>query len=124
VGGVPVAEVVAERLLFGALDFNPAHAFVPRANDARYFDFAPSIAERGALSLLVENDPGVRARVETSRAALSAWWANHTLGLAELPTRRNLNAVRAEVLDTFVAALLPLGLLDRFKLGGVIASRY
>jgi type I restriction enzyme R subunit len=39
-----------------------------------------------------------------------------------LPQRRDLNRVRAEFLDTFVTALLPLTTLDRFKLAGVIAT--
>jgi type I restriction enzyme M protein len=33
-----------------------------------------------------------------------------------------LNAVRREFLSSFVVALLPLGMLDRFKLAGVIAT--
>jgi type I restriction enzyme M protein len=39
-----------------------------------------------------------------------------------LPARRDLNAVRAEFLDSFVAALSLLGVLDHFKLAGVIAT--
>jgi type I restriction enzyme M protein len=69
----------------------------------------------------VENDPGVQARIEALRAALTGWWIAHARRLADLPQRRDLNAVRAEFLDTFGAALLPLGALDRFKLAGVIA---
>jgi type I restriction enzyme M protein len=46
----------------------------------------------------------------------------HAARLADLPARRDLNTVRAEFLDSFVAALLPLGVLDRFKLAGVIAT--
>ena len=42
--------------------------------------------------------------------------------LADLPAQRDLNAVRAEFLDSFVAALSPLAVLDRFKLAGVIAT--
>ena len=39
-----------------------------------------------------------------------------------MPQRRDLNRVRAEFLETFVTALLPLNTLDRFKLAGVIAT--
>src|SRR5206468_7882100 len=54
--------------------------------------------------------------------AVALWWTNHAPRLADLPARRDLNAVRAEFLDSFVAALSPLGVLDRFKLAGVIAT--
>lgn len=61
----------------------------------------------------------------------------HAPRLADLPRRRDLNAVRAELLDSFVTAMLgtgagvsragskgrpPVAPLDRFKLAGVIAT--
>jgi type I restriction enzyme M protein len=121
-GGVPVAEVEAQRSLFEALGFDPAHAFATRANDTVYFDFAPSLTDRSTIRPLVENDPGVIARVQAQREALEAWWTEHASRLADLPARRDLNAVRAEFLDSFVAALSPLNVLDRFKLSGVVAT--
>ena len=39
-----------------------------------------------------------------------------------LQSRINDASVRAEFLDSFVAALSPLGVLDRFTLAGVIAT--
>jgi len=71
---------------------------------------------------LVESDPGVQARAQTLREALTAWWVAHAPRLADLPARRDLNAVRAEFLDSFVAAVEPLNVLDRLKLAGVIAT--
>jgi type I restriction enzyme M protein len=87
-----------------------------------YFDFAPSLTDRSAIRPVVENDPGVQARVKSLRDALGAWWSVHASRLTDLPARRDLNAVRAEFLDSFVAALSPLNVLDRFKLSGVIAT--
>jgi type I restriction enzyme M protein len=121
-GGVPVAEVTAQGPLLVALGFDPSQVFVTRANDPAYFDFAPSITARDTLRSIVENNPGVQERVDALRQALCVWWSNHSVRLAELPKRRNLNAVRTEFLDTFIEALLPLALLDRFKLAGAIAS--
>ncbi len=121
-GGVPVAEVEAQRPLFDALGFDPVHAFATRASDTAYFDFAPSLTDRAAIRSLVENDPGVQAHAQSMRDALETWWAAHAARLADLPQHRELNRVRAEFLDSFVAALSPLGVLDRFKLAGVIAT--
>ena len=64
----------------------------------------------------------MQSRAQAVSDALTAWWAAHSPGLAELPTRRDLNAVRNELLDTFTQALLPLGVLDRFHLAGVVAT--
>lgn len=121
-GGVPVAEVEAKRALFDALGFDRTHVFTVRANDAIYYDFAPALGEKALIRPLIENDPGVQARAQMLRDALDRWWSEHSPQLADLPTRRDLNAVRTEFLDTFDAGLLPLAVLDRFKLAGVIAG--
>ena len=127
-GGVPVAEVTDKRPLFDALGFKSEHAFAARENGARYFDFAPVLPERAAIRPLVENDPGVQACLIAVRKELSAWWAEHSPRLADLPRRRDLNRVRSEFLDTFVTTLLQMKAsggsppLDRFKLAGVIAT--
>jgi type I restriction enzyme M protein len=121
-GGVPVAEVEAKHPLFEALGFDPMHAFAARKKDQQYFDFAAALTDKSAIRALVENDPGVQARAQALTDALTAWWKKHSPRVADLPARRNLNAVRTEILDSFVKALLPLAVLDRFKLAGVIAT--
>lgn len=121
-GGVPVAEVQAKRLLFDALGFDLTHAFIVRTNDAAYYDFAPALIDRSAIRPLVEHNAGVLAHAQALRAALAVWWDAHAARLADLPAQRDLNSVRAEFLDSFGAALSPLGMLDRFTLAGVIAT--
>ena len=44
------------------------------------------------------------------------------LHLAQLPGGRGLNTERTELLESFIAALEPQGMLDHFKLAGVIAT--
>ena len=121
-GGVPVAEVEAKRPLFEALGLDPAHTFIARKKDKRYCDFAPGLADKSAIRTLVENDPGVLACAQSLTDGLVAWWKKHAPRVADLPARRDLRTVRTEILDSFVAALLPLGVLDHFKLAGVIAT--
>lgn len=119
-GGVPEAEVEAQRPLFVAVGFSPERAFRPWPGRPGYLDFLP--AQKTAFRPLVETDPGVQARLATVRQQLATWWAAHAHRLAELPQRRDLNTVRAEFLRSFTAALEPLGVLDHFKLAGVIAA--
>ena len=121
-GGVPVREIQARRALFSALGFDPARAFTPRANDERYRDFAPALTDRAGLRTLVETDPGVLARAAALREALATWWREHSARLVELPARRQLNAVRTDLLRSFNTALTPVGVLDHYKLAGVIAT--
>jgi type I restriction enzyme M protein len=121
-GGIPVTEVISQRMLLNAVGFDPAQLFISRDNNTTYFDFALSVMEKGTIRTIIENDPGVQARLHTLTNALSVWWGDYSFRLAELPTQRNLNEVRGKILESFVAAFSPLGHLDRFKLAGVIAS--
>lgn len=121
-GGVPVAEVEATHDLFASLGFDPSHIFIPRSGGNRYSDFSPSITARSAFRQLVESDSGVLARTQTLHNAFAEWWKEHTPHLAQLPGGRGLNTERTELLESFVAAMEPLGMLDHFKLAGVIAT--
>lgn len=121
-GGVPAAEVEDKHTLFESLGFDPFHVFTKRANNTVYFDFAPVLTDRVTIRTIIEGDSGVQALVLTLREALTGWWTAHASRLADLPTCRDLNVVRSEFLESFVVALQPLGVLDSFKLAGVIAS--
>jgi len=121
-GGVPISEVQAKQALFDALGFDPAHVFTKREDDSAYFDFASVLTDRTAIRTLIEGDSGVQTRAQALRDALTVWWTARASRLADLPTCRDLNAVRSEFLESFVVALQPLGVLDNFKLSGVIAS--
>lgn len=121
-GGVPVAEVEAQQELFTAIGFDPKRIFSCRDNDGRYCDFRPEIRDKSDIRRIVEDDASVKARATEMDEAFSTWWAAHAAELEKLPTNRNLNAVRRTFLESFVEALLPLKVLDRFKLAGVIAT--
>ena len=120
VGGIPKCEVADKSHLFDAHGFDPMHVFVER--DADYNDFAPSVASKSDLQSLVNDDPGVLAREAELNGAFDAWWESNAKFIIELPETRALMAARATLLDSFVSALTPVGLLDRFQVAGVIAS--
>lgn len=121
-GGIPAAEINARGPLFKSLGFDPKKVFANRAKDNRYRDFKPGIADRPAIARLIEADRGIQARAEALTDAMAKWWAANTGSIIALPQRRNLNAVRACLLQGFTKALLPLGVLGNFKLSGVIAA--
>ena len=121
IGGVPKAEVEAKRALFEAHGFDPARSIFVEKDD-RYFDFSPDLVDKGQIKALVEADPGVKAREQELAGAFDRWWEATQDRLAGLPETRDPMALRSELLDTFDAALTPVGLLDRYKIAGVIAS--
>jgi type I restriction enzyme M protein len=120
VGGIPKREVADKSALFEAQGFDAAHVFVER--DADYYDFADTIESKAGLHTFVANDPGVGSREGELARAFDTWWEANAKFIIELPETKALMAARATLLDGFVSALTPVGLLDRFQVAGAIAS--
>jgi type I restriction enzyme M protein len=120
VGGIPKVEVAAKKDLLASHGVKPDVLFVDR--DAKYYDFAPAIADRAAIRKVVEETPGVSRKEKQLREAFGQWWDAQKGKLERLPGNNNVMKVRTEYLTSFEEALAPVGLLDRFKIAGVIAS--
>lgn len=120
VGGVPKAEVKAKADLFQAHGLDPKTLFTDR--DERYYNFAPDLQKKADLKQRIEENPRVRQRHAEVTRAFEAWWKAHQDRIIDLPVTRNLMTVRAELLESFSADLVPIGLLDRFQIAGAVAS--
>jgi type I restriction enzyme M protein len=120
VGGIPRREVADKSEMFAAHGFDPLHVLVER--DADYSDFSQDIASRSDLGALVAADLRVSAREAELTRAFDTWCEANKKFIIELPETRALMATRATLLESFMTALTPVGLLDRFEVAGVIAS--
>jgi type I restriction enzyme M protein len=116
-GGVSRTEVDAKAPLFTAHGFSPQRIFTAR--DDAYLDFLPGLT-KADLKARVIDDEGVQAREAELHAALDRWWDQHAALVADLPATKSLMTVRRTLLESFIAGLQPVGLLDRFQLAGVI----
>lgn len=87
-----------------------------------YLDFISAISDRGQIKSFIESDAGVQQQEGKLYSVFAAWWEVHAPSLSELPKNKNVKELRAEFLSSFVESLLPVGLLDRFKVAGVVAS--
>jgi len=92
--------------------------------DERYLDFAPGLDGKAPLRVAVDTDPGVKAREQAMLNGFNTWWAEQVPRLASLPETSDSMILRGEYLESFQAGLLPVGMLDRFKLTGLLASWY
>ncbi len=121
-GGIPVAEIEGRATLFASLGFGSDAVFAPRPDDDRYRDFKEDVSQRPAIAEIIASDAGLQTRTGALKDELTDWWNSHTRSLTALPQGRNLNAVRSEFRQGFTAALLPLEVLNPFKLSGVVAA--
>jgi type I restriction enzyme M protein len=120
VGGIPKREVADKAALFAAHGFDPMHVFVE--SDASYYDFSDAVGSKADLHPLVASDRGVTAREGELAHVVDQWWDANTKFVTELPDTKALMATRSTLLDSFISAVTPIGLLDRFQVAGVIAS--
>lgn len=118
-GGVPRAEVEAHAELFEAHGFDPMQLLVNR--DECYLDFASDLVAKAEIKLRVERAPGVLGREAELMAEFDRWWTEHQGRIVDLSESADLMKARSEFLETFAKALVPIGLLDRFKVSGVVA---
>ena len=115
-GGVPKAEVRAHEGQFAAYGIDVHSLFTER--DGRYYDFPPAGWQKAADQI-----PALAAPREAElHEAFDDWWRRHVKHIIELPDTQQVMETRKDLLDSFVTALEPLGVLDRFQLAGVIAS--
>jgi len=87
-----------------------------------YLDFVPAITEKGQIKTFIESDAGIQQQESKLMSVFAAWWQLHALSLGDLPKTKKVMELRAEFLSSFVDSLQPVGLLDRFKVAGVVAS--
>lgn len=120
VGGIPKAEVQAKNDMLASHGLKQEVLFCVR--DDKYFDFIPIVQDRSTIKKLIEEDPGVHTREQKLHEAFTKWWDRYKGRLEVLPGNNNVMALRAEYLQSFEETLVPVGLLDRFKIAGVIAS--
>ncbi|WP_164103217.1 type I restriction-modification system subunit M [Candidatus Laterigemmans baculatus] len=119
-GGVPQREVDARRPLFEAHGFDPQHLLVDR--EAGYYDFAGDLADKADLKQRIEADAGVQAKERQLAEKVETWWAHHRKSIAALPETQRLMNLRALLLSSFQRTLEQIGLLDHFRVTGVIAT--
>jgi type I restriction enzyme M protein len=80
------------------------------------------LSEKSDIKKQVEEDSGVQAKEKTLNDAVESWWAENESAMRELPKTEALMELRTQLLSTFEGALRPVGLLDRFRVSGVIAT--
>ena len=124
IGGIPETEVTAQSDTFAKFGLQCETLFQP--DRPGYLTFQPAIASKADIKSFLERDQSVVRTVETHRNALKEWWSVARDDFAALERAnyggRKMPEVRHELLTTLKDKLVPLGLLDEFKSGGVFVN--
>jgi type I restriction enzyme M protein len=117
-GGVPRAEIEAQRDRFGAYGVSVDALFKER--DEEYADFLPEGPRATA-----DRVPALTAAREAQlMAAFDRWWDEHMASISALAEaeQKRLMDLRAELVDGFTEALSSLAVTDRYDTAGVVAG--
>jgi len=120
VGGIPKAEVDDQRDVIDAHGFDITSIFTEKVED--YYDFRDDIESAADIKDVIEVDESLRQKEKSMQEAFEAWWSDRRQRLIELPETTSVMDVRNHYLGSFEESLRPIGILDRFKVAGVIAS--
>jgi type I restriction enzyme M protein len=119
-GGVPTAEVDVHAARFAGYGIDVRSLFAPAERFPGYLDFPPA-----GWRSVAEQIPGMAAgKKQELDEAFAGWWDRHVKHISELPELGpgEVMNTRRDLLTSFIAALEPLGVLDRYQLAGVVAS--
>ena len=124
IGGIPEVEVAALTEDFAKFGVNRTSLFEPER--PAYLAFRETIDAKLAIKSTLEADPALLGTLTRHHEALESWWAVARDDFAQLQHAGNggkkMPEVRHELLTTFKAKLVPLGVLDEFKSAGVFVN--
>ena len=119
-GGIPESEVEAMGCYFENYPGTKELLFTTLRKD--YLQFTPDVTGKEKIKEIIERSQGVLDKHEAYRVALKAWWAKHLPAIKAINSQRDVfdlyRKLQADINDT----LLPLGILDQFKIRGSFAA--
>ncbi len=120
VGGVPKREVERYRREMDKFRVSASAFFVDK--DEKYFKFRGEIDDKSRIRELVEEQEGVMQVYREHFTKLDEWWREVNKEIEKFPDNNNLWEFRGRAMSRLEEMLLPLGVLDEFKVAGVFAN--
>ncbi|MBE8540163.1 type I restriction-modification system subunit M [Geoglobus acetivorans] len=120
VGGVPRREINLYRKQMEKFGVDEEVFFTEL--DEEYFAFRESIKEKSEIKELLESHEGVKEKFEEHFQKLEEWWTQVVEDIENFPGNNNLWEFRNKALESLKQKLLPLGVLDEFKVAGVFVN--
>jgi type I restriction enzyme M protein len=121
VGGVPIAEIDAQKPQAAKFGLNPDFLFKPR--DEHYRDFADEFAEKIAIRPAIEARSEIIKTVGDMRESVSNWWLKEREEFARVRGGNgHMSAVRRNLLASLKTLILEKNVLDEFQAAGVFVN--
>lgn len=120
IGGIPQIEVdmLHEELTKFGLEISDLFC----DNRSQYLSFVDFVMDRASIKKLIDEKSSVKQVIEKSVLELEEWWSIAKVDFAALRDGKKLPDVRGELLGSIKNKLIPLNVLDEFKIAGVFVN--
>jgi type I restriction enzyme M protein len=119
-GGIPKKEIETKREVLDK--YSLYDGVLLQENKGDYVEFRDEINEKDMIKEIIEDAPDVSSVEEKMSVRLDKWWEDNLPRLRGLPEKKDLYNVRREFIVSIKEALLPLRLLDEFKVAGIFVN--
>jgi len=120
IGGVPKREVNLYKKQIEKFGVDEDVFFTELDED--YFAFREDLKEKSKIKEIIESHEGVKRKFEEHFQKLEEWWNEVEKEIENFPGNNNLWEFRNRSLENLKQKLLPLGVLDEFKVAGVFVN--
>ena len=119
-GGIPKKEIETKREVLDK--YSLYDGVLLQENKGDYVEFRDEINEKDMIKEIIEGAPDVSSVEKKMSVRLDKWWEDNLPRLRGLPEKKDLYNVRREFIVSIKEALLPVGLLDEFKVAGIFVN--
>jgi len=120
VGGIPKREVELYRGYFEKFNLNPE--ILLKNKDERHLEFKSEIKDKTQIRETLEASEEVSTTLAKHRDELNNWWAEVRPEIEEFYGNNNLWKFRNRAIQKLKQRLVPLGVLDEFKVAGIFVN--
>jgi len=119
-GSVPKNEVEIYKSQIDKLNFDISKIFIEK--DESSLDFKPDLIDKNQIKEIIESDKNVNDVFSLHHQKLDQWWEEVRSQIESFPNSKNLWAFRVKALNNLKDKLIPLNLLDEFKVAGIFVN--
>jgi len=119
-GGVPKEEIETYKTQIEKLGFTINSLLVEK--DSKTIEFREDIKDKSDIKEIIDSHEGVRNVFSNHFQNLNDWWLEVREEIKKFPGNNNLWKFRNKSLESLKEKLLPLGVLDEFKIAGVFVN--
>lgn len=123
VGWIPLSEVKEKSDFFARFDLNYQDFLKPK--DADYLQFIDTISTKDTISTHFETQTSVRSSIQAVQDATSSWyrsfWSQY---LDQIGAHTNFSELRAQGIESFVAAFESIKMFTEHQERGLFANRW